>query len=479
MSKFNTTAAGANKTVNQCGHVAYHMEDKLKLITQVLTSFFNESKFYGDNSKEIKETIKNVIRKDPAFVSNLAVFARREFNMRSIAHVLTGFIANIPEGKPYVARTVEGITLRGDDITETLSFYLSEFGKPIPNGLRRAIAKQFAKLDAYSLAKYKGEGNALKMRDVLCLCHPVPTSDEQSNTWKQLLEGTLPTAYTWESELSAKGNNKETWENLIASGKVGYMALLRNLRNIITAGPSNIDDVINKIKSRDAVLRSRQLPFRFLSAYRMVRDVAGSKMLDALETAVDISAENITKLPGKTVIAIDNSGSMRWRVSDKSTVEYADIAYMLGFIANKICEDAIVYTFNYTAEKLDVSSRTGILYASVHASNPSGCTNMSAPFNDIITKKIECDRVIILSDNEVNYGHATSTIQSYADKYRRTMNKNIWVHAVDLAGYGTQQFIGDHTNIIAGWSEKVLDFIRIAEEGIGTLESKIQDYRWG
>lgn len=478
MSKFNTTSVGANKTVNKEGHVAYKMADKAKLVTQVLTSFFNESKFYGDNSKEIKETIMNVVRKDPAFVSKLAVFARREFNMRSIAHVLTGFIANIPEGKPYIAQTVDGVTIRGDDITEILSFYLSEFGKPIPNGLRRAIAKKFVELDAYSLAKYKGEGNALKMRDVLCLCHPAPTSEEQSALWKQLLEGTIPTAYTWESELSAKGNNKETWESLIASGKVGYMALLRNLRNIITAGPSNINDVINKIKSRDAVMHSRQLPFRFLSAYRTVSDIASSKMLDALEDAVDISTENITKLPGRTVIAIDNSGSMRSRVSNKSSVEYADIAYMLGFIANKICEDAIVYTFNYNAKKLDVSSRTGILYASVHASNPGGCTNMSAPFVDITNKKIDCDRVIILSDNEVNWG-GKATIQAYADQYRKEMNKNIWVHAIDLAGYGTQQFIGDHTNIIAGWSEKVLDFIRIAEEGVGTLETKIADYRWG
>lgn len=478
MSKFNTTTAGVNKTVNKEGHVAYKMGDKAKLITQVLTSFFNEKKFYGDNSKEIKETLKSVIKTDPAFVSKLAVFARREFNMRSIAHVLTGFLANIPEGKPYIADTVAGVTVRGDDLTEILAFYLSEFGKPIPNGLRRAIAKQFTSLDEYSLAKYKGEGNALKMRDILCLCHPVPADEKQSATWKQLLEGTLPTAYTWESELSAKGNNKETWEELIASGKVGYMALLRNLRNIIMAAPSNLDVVLNKIKDPEAVKRSRQLPFRFLSAYRSIEGIAGTKVLDALEDAVDISTENITKLPGRTVIAIDNSGSMRSRVSNKSSVEYADIAYMLGFIANKICEDAIVYTFNYNAKKLDVSSRTGILYASVHASNPGGCTNMSAPFVDITSKKIDCDRVIILSDNEVNWG-GKHTIQAYADQYRKEMNKNIWVHAIDLAGYGTQQFIGDHTNIIAGWSEKVLDFIRIAEEGVGTLETKIADYRWG
>ena len=43
MSKFNQT--NTMKTTNKCGHVAYSMNDKDKLVTQVLTSFFNEKKY--------------------------------------------------------------------------------------------------------------------------------------------------------------------------------------------------------------------------------------------------------------------------------------------------------------------------------------------------------------------------------------------------------------------------------------------------
>ena len=89
MSKFNTNAA-IPMTTNKEGYVAYTMADKSKLVTKVLTSFFNEDKFYGDNSDEIKTTIQNVIDEDSEFVSNLAMFSRREFNMRSISHVLAG-----------------------------------------------------------------------------------------------------------------------------------------------------------------------------------------------------------------------------------------------------------------------------------------------------------------------------------------------------------------------------------------------------
>ena len=92
MAKFNSPTT--IQTENKEGHAAYSMTPKSKLVTQVLTSFFNEAKFYGDNSAEMQETIQQVIRQDPEFVAKLAVFARREFNMRSVAHVLTGYLAH-------------------------------------------------------------------------------------------------------------------------------------------------------------------------------------------------------------------------------------------------------------------------------------------------------------------------------------------------------------------------------------------------
>ena len=110
MSKFNQTQS--IKTVNNCGQPAYKMTDKEKLVSQVLTSFFNESKFYGDNSEDMQKTIVNVIKAEPEFVSKLAIFARRVFNMRSVSHVLTAYLAHENEGKPFVRETVKGVTVR-------------------------------------------------------------------------------------------------------------------------------------------------------------------------------------------------------------------------------------------------------------------------------------------------------------------------------------------------------------------------------
>ena len=476
MAKFNQTAT--IKTTNKEGHAAYGMRDKEKLVTQVLTSFFNEAKFYGDNSKEIQETVRRVIDADPAFVSKLAVFARREFNMRSVAHVLTAELAHAEKGKPFVRNTVKGVSLRGDDVTEIMACYLSTFGKPVPASLKKGISDVLLTFDEYTLAKYKGEKDAVKMRDLFRICRPTPKNAEQSALWKRCLDGTLAVPETWETELSANGNTKESWEKLIGGGKLGYMALLRNLRNIVQADPDNLQDALRRISDPAAVKKSRQLPFRFLSAYRSVSDLpnAGSSVLDALEDAADAAVSNLPKIPGKTAIAIDVSSSMSNRVSANSDIRCCDISTLLGLIAARICEDAIVYKFNTVIRKETVSHRTAILQVTANATC-SGGTDMRLPFMQMLRDNIKADRIIILSDNQCNCGYGFS-VQQLATVYRRETGNDLWVHAVDLQGYGTQQFSGPRTNIIAGWSEKVFDFILLAEQGEGSLEKRIAEYEW-
>ena len=356
MSKFNGT--NTIKTQNKSGWTAYEMRDKEKLVTQVLTSFFDEPKFYGDNSAEIEETIKRVIKTDAKFVANLAVFARREFNMRSISHLLVAYLAHEVEGKPYTRQAVKGVSLRGDDVTEIMACYIDLFGKPIPNALRKGINDVLQGFDEYTLAKYKGDKKSVKMRDLLCLCRPKPKTAEQSNMWKRLLEDKLEIPMTWETELSANGNNAKTWEKLIDSGKVGYMALLRNLRNIINANPSNIEKVFADIENPEKVKKSKQLPFRYLSAYKELADIGSSRVYDVLENAIEASIDNMPCFDGTTVIAVDVSGSMGCTISGKSQVRCCEIGFLLGLIANKICKNSIFFTFSTEIKKIPVSQKS-------------------------------------------------------------------------------------------------------------------------
>ncbi len=269
---------------------------------------------------------------------------------------------------------------------------------------------------------------------------------------------------------------------------MGYMAMLRNLRNIINANPCNINKVYEKLADKNEVLKSKQLPFRFFSAYRELENVsnAGSKAFDTLEIALEHSIENLPKLKGRTVIAIDTSGSMTSAISSKSKVECADIAKLIAVMGAKLCDDVILYNFDTTISKFNYTNRGGIISTSLAIRTNGGGTDISLPLQKMLAENIQADRLIILSDNEINQSwsgrtsywswHNTKPYQPLADKYRQLINKDFWVHAIDLQGYGTQQFIGAKTNIIAGWSEKLLEFIDLAEKGIDTQVKAIENY---
>ena len=442
MSKFNFK--NTNKTVNREGFPAYKMQDKEQLVTAVLTTMFGEPKFYGSTDSDIFVLATVICGEEPSFVAKLACYARNVANMRSVSHVLACIIAH--EAHEYTRAVIRNIIVRPDDITEIMACYKQMYGKPFPNALKREIAVQIQRFDEYALAKYNSRGMSMKFRDVLRITHPTPKNAETEALFRKVLDDTLETPYTWETELSEKGNTKEVWDELIQSGKVGYMALLRNLRNIVKCG-ADIAPVVKVLSDPERVKKSRQLPFRFFSAYRMLEqeNLMTPDIHRALEKALTVSTENLDTIPGRTLIAVDVSGSMGSYISRKSTVMCSEIAGLLGAMSSRICEDATVCYFDC----------------------PGGWSCLK-PF----------DRVIYFSDNVCNsYSYGIKTVQSWVDKYRNTYNPDFWVHGVDLQGYGTQQFCGKNFNLIAGWSEKVLGFILLAEKGIGSLVQTIEEYQ--
>lgn len=485
MSKFNETTKGSNITTNNSGHKAYKMEDKLKLTTMVITTLFGESKYYGDNTNELIKLAKELIsNKEGEFIANLAVFTRKEMHLRSVSHALCSILAGEINGKEFVKYAVNGVVERADDITEILSCYISMYGKPISNSLKKALANSMNKFNEYQFGKYNRDSKQVKFKDVLKITHAKAKNETQNKIFKDILQDTLATPYTWEVELSAKGNNKETWEQLIASDKVGIMAIVRNLNNIVKNQPENIEKVYDALRNENMILKSKLLPFRFYSAYKKLEEnnLASSKIFDSLEIALKYSTQNIEKLNGKTLIAIDVSGSMNSAISSKSDIRCSDIACLLGAMANSICEDAILVTFDNDLYKQNLSTMSGIISNAKKMNANGGGTDITLPLKYLLNNKINVDRIIILSDNEINsnyvdcYGH-TKTCQNFVEFYKKEINSNVWVHAVDLQGYGTQQFMGKNVNIVAGWNEKIFDFIHLAEQGFDKIVKLIENYK--
>ncbi len=201
MAEFNFK--NTDKTVNREGFPAYKMQDKEQLVTAVLTTMFGEPKFYGSTDEDIFVLATVICGEDPAFIAKLACYARNVANMRSVSHVLACIIAH--EAHEYTRAVLRNIIVRPDDITEIMACYKQMYGKPFPNALKREIAEHIQRFDEYALAKYNSRGMSMKFRDVLRITHPVPKNAGTEALFRKVLDDTLETPYTWETELSEKG----------------------------------------------------------------------------------------------------------------------------------------------------------------------------------------------------------------------------------------------------------------------------------
>jgi hypothetical protein len=125
-----------------------------------------------------------------------------------------------------VAETLEHVIQRADELGEFAALYWKETKQPLSAGVKRGLARAFTKFDAYQLAKYDREA-AVKLRDVLFLCHAKPKDEAQAALWKKLVENTLESPDTWEVALSAGKDKRENFERLLREGELGGLAVLR------------------------------------------------------------------------------------------------------------------------------------------------------------------------------------------------------------------------------------------------------------
>ena len=252
MSKFNKKASPKTRTINLAGGVAYKQTDKLEFVSILLTSFV-KSQFYGTEDEtvnRIKELIGGL--KDKKFAAKTAIYARTKYGMRSVSHVVAAklFRPNILTGQSWAKNFISKVIYRPDDASEIMAYFDANVkDKAIPNQLRKGMAMRLAELNDYELSKYKGEGKDFSMVDLINLFHPKAT-----NALTKLMTGKLKPANTWETKLTKAGQEAETeenkqelkkdaWESLLKTNKLGYFALLRNLRNIQEQAPR--DDAVS------------------------------------------------------------------------------------------------------------------------------------------------------------------------------------------------------------------------------------------
>jgi len=513
MAKFATKAKATSrrsriKTVNHEGHPAYQKTAAEELYSAVVASFLNGDKFYEteeETMSRIRQLVDELVADNQEqFLIGLTYLVRKLGN-RTAFHYLSALVGQAVETQPHAVKNMFQFGIeRADDLTEIAAAWATTFGKiekrskgsaeypfpslrGIPRRVREGLQRAFTKFDAYQLAKYKSASKSVKLRDTVCVCHPNPEiSKAGKESYKQLLDGTIATPETWEAKVSAAGTDvaakKAAWESLLKEGKMGYMAMLRNLRNFIEAG---IDKklFLPTLTDKERVLKSKQFPFRFLSAYKAVEEMGGTQQkttLKAIEAAIGHACQNIPEMDGATVVAVDLSGSMTSRVSQKSTLTMMEIGANFGSMLYERSDEVITYGFGHTIKQIGMSPTSGVLTNAQKITNTDvgHSTNGYLVVENILRKNINAERVVFFTDCQLwdsddIWGDGNRTHKAVKNYWKKVNSKtHFWF--VDLQGYSTTIDPGDaRIHLIAGFNENILKMIPRGEESLNISEDII------
>lgn len=401
-----------------------------------------EDSFY-ESGQSIADRIKALVPLcDSRSVFDIAVEARTKHRLRHLPLLLARELARHSVARHLVASLLPEVIQRADELTEFLAIYWAEGRQPLSAAVKRGLADAFGRFDEYALAKYNRDA-AVKLRDVLFMVHAKPKDEAQADLWKRLASGELNPPDTWEVALSSGADKRETFGRLLLERKLGYLALLRNLRNMHEAGvnPGFIRQAL-----RDGAGRSKVLPFRFIAAARAV-----PQWEDVLDEAMQAATAELPALPGTTCVLVDVSGSMAEKLSAKSDMRRIDAAAGLAVLIREIADGGITCRFNLTAEA--VPPRRGMALVDAIGA-PGGGTYLGRSIRQVAEAFPTLDRLIVITDEQSAdpVGPPPAGCRGYIINV-----------ATNQRGVG----YGDWTHI-NGFSESVVSYIREIEASAAT-----------
>jgi len=367
------------------GAPAKHINPEDQLKRSLLSCFLWEKEFYEDGESIASRIHTLADQCSPEFVSKLAIEARLSFKLRHAPLWL--MLSLIKRGGPLVADTIYQVVNRPDELSELVVMYWKDGKKPLSAQMKKGLAKAFTKFNEYQFAKWNRPYD-IKIRDVMFMVHPKALNDDQQKVFDKLANKELDPPNTWESRMTAGEDKKAVFTDLLKTGKLGYMALLRNLRNMVDSGVDR-ELVCNGILKPSASV----LPYRFIAAAK-----AAPTFERQLDEAMIKMLESMDKLKGKTALVVDVSLSMSWALSSRSDLMRIDAANGLAILLSGICDDLRVFTFSNSV--VEVPPRKGMaLGDAIWNSQPNRGTDLGGAVNEIINN-IAHDRMIIISDEQ-------------------------------------------------------------------------------
>ena len=500
-----------------------------------IRAFKNSFDSLTGSAKEIVATAIEIAKSsDARDLLAIAHWLRKEGHCRQVPLVLLAIAAHVENSREFVRGYAPAIIQRADELVGAYAAYRYLFGKPIPSALLKGIRDGFGKFDEYQLIKYNQPGKTPNLKDVILqMPDRKPGRPVSRGMAEFLLNGTivdrhgvdhsesapLVAAYlkfldaskhceafddhmqelaenakaTWENVISLFGGSQKTWTSVFP--RMGYMAVLRNIRNMIQAGVP-ADKIAARIADEKSVLRSKQFPFRFVAASNEISRMGDISIksrqviLDALSIALEFSVKNVGTIPGNSIIMTDCSGSMLNRIAGRSKVDCKTVAATLTAILAKACESPFVYAFGSEMELLDIRKTDSVssIIKSILSAQVGGATYAYKPFYHAVKNGLKADRIVLLSDMQC-YGVAPYFYSDYQRRiganlsvatglrdYKNKINRDVWVHSVNLNAHDSSAQVASdekNVNLVSGFSDKILSLFLEAE---GAAEIPGLDY---
>ncbi len=497
---------------NRQGYAAYAIEDELRLVS-MLNTLKVENQFYrsaNETMDEIQNLIEKIAVSDPYFVAQAIVWSRcLGEGMRSINHVAAAVLAPYISGKEWTKRFYSlfskktksgGCIYRPDDMLEIKAVYETLGNSVLSNGMKKGFANAIEHLDNYQLAKYKKA-----IIDLSNLCHPSPERsnatfvDENGKIVKTLdaiMKGQSVIADTWEANQSEAGQivaeavrsgklsaekaeevlreaKNDNWETMLKDGKLGILAAIRNLSNMLKGGKQEVIDQVCKLISNDELLKAGKImPYQIDLAYETLMTTKGEyrnsaqvrQVIGALEDGIEKSVSNLKELlTGRNLVIVDCSGSMStsMRQSNGGGYTSSSCSQKAALISAMILKatNADLIQFGSSAREVNYNPRSSVFDIARGIENTSmGGTNLASAFRLIESQRKKYDRIFILSDNECNCGYQRDAYKSYV----RTV-ANPYIYSIDLAAYGSKPIDSDKVHYFFGYGYAMFDTIAQSE----------------
>jgi hypothetical protein len=467
------------------GNLQYVKDASQRLMEYVLASFYAADGFYTSAESKMDDMIvciDSLVRDNKMqTIEAILQFAKNDMGMRTMPIVATVhyFDALRRAGKQAIngRYLVTSMIVRADELTDMYAYALKVFGDKgsVPMAIKRGVADAFSKFNEYQFGKYNRD-NAVKLSDLIRITHPVPLKYGIGEVFAKIVKNTLQVPYTWETEFSANGQLPEAerkpkaqiWGELLAKQSLGFLAAIRNVRNIVESG-ANVS-TIRALQQVIAKGHDKVLPFQVFQAYRSTPETSVT-LRDTLVDAVEKAVQNVPAVGERVWVILDVSGSMMQKLSAKSEVVAMDNAAVLTASLIKAQLNAgkqvVVTLFSDRATSFQVSRHMNtveIAKTLLNRANSGGTNLLSAYHQYDQVREIfgeDPDTLFVFSDMQVNAMHTGAYSYRAKPSTIPAAIKRIPVKvAVNFAAEKTTPLAKEDGFIqLTGFSEKIFQLV--------------------